>query len=290
MAAVLRSVEGGKARKSRPAQKRPARPAAPPKALSQPDEATLRRHKQDMLVSLTSKHRAIDTKIDSAMAVVDELKGQKKEVRTAIGNVGFRLDLFDEAYGELRMRTSRIDLEAKEVQRDMLREALGLPTGPADMFKGLPTAARDAREWEIAGYRAALNDEAPDTEAAKVPGPFINDFMRGYNQVTERNAAGLKQLVAEAKKPPPSLPEGESVERPDWSQWDVDHQAWSDEAKALFQTWYEGLDPAIEPDVVHAGVKARIAYLDEVQEEPFVEMSDEERAAQAGRAKDDEFL
>jgi len=258
MAATLRAVEGGKGRKPKAAPKRPPRPKPAP--VAQPSAAELRRHKQDVLVSLTGKHRAIDTKIDSAMSVVDELKGQRKEVRTAIINTGFRLDLFDEGYRELKLRTSKVDLEAKEEQRGVIREALGLPCGQPRLFD--TPAERSAADWETEGYRAGLNGEVAETK--DVPAAFQQDFMRGFGQVTERNAAGLKQLEDGAKPSPKSeLPEGETVPRPDWREWPVDHHDWTDSQKDDFTLWYDGLDPNVEPDVAHLGVMARIRYMDE---------------------------
>lgn len=202
-----------------------------------PTDAEIRANLQDRLIALTAKHRAVDNKIDVIKAELDEVNGEKKEIRTAIENSGFRLDLFDEGYSVLRQRTKRIDLEAKEKMRDLMWEAWGLPRNGAqpDLLKGVPKAAKPAVYWEAQGYQAGITGDGCGPEDLKtwnVPPGNETDFTRGWHMAMERNSKGLKRLEEDAAIEPPTALEAAADEREEAQEAEAGEPAAVDEALA----------------------------------------------------------
>jgi hypothetical protein len=187
-----------------------SRPAAAKK--TQPTDAEIRQGQQDRLIALHTRHRAVDNRLEVAKAAMSDIALEKKEVRAAIQNAGFPLATYDEAYSELRLKTKKTDLIAKEKIRGLIREALGLPAGPqAELdLAGVPEAARPALHWRGVGYQQALLGEFADPQRDGVPPEAVQEYMAGFGDVTKINARGLKSLKEEAPAaPPPPLFVGE---------------------------------------------------------------------------------
>jgi hypothetical protein len=175
-----------------------SRPAAAKK--TQPTDAEIRQGQQDRLIALHTRHRAVDNRLEVAKAAMSDIALEKKEVRAAIQNAGFPLATYDEAYSELRLKTKKTDLIAKEKIRGLIREALGLPAGPqAELdLAGVPEAARPALHWRGVGYQQALLGEFADPQRDGVPPEAVQEYMAGFGDVTKINARGLKSLKDEA--------------------------------------------------------------------------------------------
>lgn len=159
------------------------------------DERALRDALQLQLIGLRAKHTAVDIKIAVKREEIRSLNEDRKVIRGAIETAGMPLALFDEAYED--GKTSRVDLARKEASRSLVREAYGLPTGTqGELFTGedkTPEAAKPAVYWEAEGYRAGISGLDPD-KMPKPPPEHLQDFQRGLNQATSRNAEGLKEL------------------------------------------------------------------------------------------------
>lgn len=272
---------GGAARKPRliPAKHetkprgRPAKAAEPRAASAQPTDADVRAHQQDRLIALHTKHRAVDNRLEVVMATVADIKLEKKEVRAAIQNAGFPLALYDEAYSELKLKTSRIDLEEKERIRGLIREALGLPAGPqASLLDGLPDAARAEVFWEDVGFREGVNGEPANAEKAGVPPENVQHYLQGHGKASEHNARGLKGLDApEPKRDAEPLVSAEDA--PFWNDFPVDKAMWTLDQRMKFRKWFEGLGPDDDVEIEHAGA---LQMFDELEgaESPEDEVSE----------------
>lgn len=165
------------------------------KAKSADDEKKLRAALQLQLIGLRSKHTAIDVKIAAKREEIRALNEDRKVIRAAIETAGMPLALFDEAYED--GKTSRVDLARKEASRYIVREAYGLPVGTqGELFAGeekTPEAAKPGVYWEAEGYRAGISGLDPE-HMPKPPPEHVQDFQRGLNMATARNAEGLKEL------------------------------------------------------------------------------------------------
>jgi hypothetical protein len=231
---------------------------------------------QEKQAAFTAMHRALDTKIDAAMSVADALKGERKDLRSAIHNAGFPMELWDEGYAKVKLKTKKSDLVVLERMRGLMWRGWALPYGEEpDMFKGVPEAARAGPYWFYEGYQAGILGEACVAPEG-MPGENLPDFTKGWGVGQTMIAAGMKANAVDAMKA--KLPAGEGMVRPDWDGWDgTDHHAWSDEQKAQFDTWFAALEGDVEPQDVPDQVLARIAYLDDQAEEP--EEADEAEVA-----------
>lgn len=192
-----RAAKGaGKSKPRKPAAEAKARiPAAKgekPRLTSASQEAKLREALQLQLIGLRSKHTKVDLEIEAIREKLKEKGEEKKIIRSAIETAGMPLALFDEAYSDAK--TSRVDLEKKERLRSIVREAYGLAAGPQQNFLDrLPEAVKPSVYWEAEGYRCGIGILDPN-EWPKPPGEHRNDFERGLNSASSRNAAGIKQL------------------------------------------------------------------------------------------------
>jgi hypothetical protein len=257
---------------------KPDRPSA-----DTPSELRARQAVVDRVAALTQQHRAMDHKIEAVDLTRSELNGQKKLIRTAIKNSGIRLEVFDERYEKLKLKTQRTDLAAIERERAICSEAMGLPAGEQEemKFESLPEAARGAVYWEAEGYKACINNEPCDPVAAGVPPENTADYSRGFAQGTARNGEGLKQLKAEPAKPKPDKNAKAVAGQPDWREFADDPEVWSLEQRNVFRAWYESLDPAIDVDLEHIGVEAAFDKANDTGH--AFEMSDAELAQQTTR-------
>lgn len=273
--------------KPRPGESRPATT----KKAGQPTDAEIRANQQDRLIALHTQHRTIENREAVAGEAMSEIRGQKKLIRAAIQNAGFPLELYDEADKKLKLKTKRTDLEARERIRGLIHEAFGLPVGPQPelALEGVPEAARPALHWETIGYQQGIDGLFADPERDGVPPENLQDYMRGFESVTRRNAAGIKALKADPPKgaAAPPLMVGEKPEKaaakqaakdaaatveyaekamtrgeiPAWNGFPDDPNLWTDGQKDVFTRWAEALDPTAEVDLVHAGA---IAFFDEL--------------------------
>lgn len=278
---------GGQKRSSRPPKRLKAKPhEAPPRrsspaaaAAAQPTDAQIRQGQQDRLVALHGRHRAVDNRLAVAREAVSVIALEKKEIRAGIQNAGFPLALYDEAYGELKLKTKRTDLEQKEEIRGLIREALGLPCGPQPRLEleGVPDAARPTIHWEGVGYQAGIGGETSDPTRDGCPPENLQDYMRGYSQAMARNGAGIKALKADARAPkiPPApapqmvgettaqaeareaargTPAPDPLGQPDWTGYDPDPALWSEPQREAFNTWFDGLAVDADVTIEHPGV------------------------------------
>lgn len=256
-----------------PQAARAPKPApAAPTPRPQPTDAEIRRNQQDRLIALHGKHRAIDNRIAVAQAAVDELRGEKKEVRASIQGAGFPLQVYDEAYRELKLKTKRRDLDEKERLRGLIREALGLPCGPQPelALEGVPDAARPALHWHGVGYQAALDGLFSDPARDGVPPEHLQDYQQGFSEVMARNAQGLKDLDAHPLIPPAPDPlfigQTPKPPAPFYADWPLDLAEWSDEQRAEFKVWFDGLALDADVDIDHAAAEQ---LFDELAEPPL---------------------
>lgn len=247
-----------------PAAAAPPSPSpSPSKHNGPPTDGQLRAHKVEVVASLALKHRQLDNRIDAAMLIVDELKDERKLVRTAVQNTGMPQLLFDEIYGQMKLKVKEADLASMDEWRSIGREAMGLTRTTIEMFRD-KVAVPITPDWDLLGYQDCIAGRAADPTSAGVPGPEIQNYMAGYHRGTETNARGLQQLKEEPTRVGGF--KGEGAPRPDWSNWGPDHQSWTDGEKDEFLVWYAALDPELEPERVPAPALARIAYLDDMKD------------------------
>lgn len=166
--------------------------AGKPKHRSASSEAKLREALQLQLIGYRSKHTKVDLELDAIREKLKEKGEEKKIIRAAIETAGMPLALFDESYKD--GKTSRVDLEKKERLRQIIREAYGLSSGPQQSFMDkLPEAVQPSVYWEAEGYRVGIGMLDPEAWP-KPPPEHRNDFERGLNSASSRNAAGIKKL------------------------------------------------------------------------------------------------
>lgn len=169
------------------------------------DERKLREALQLQLIGLRSKHTRIDVEMDVLREKLKEKNEERKIIRAAIETAGMPLKLFDEAYDD--GKTSRVDLDRKERLRAIVREAFGEPAGPQQDFIAddkTPEAVKPGVYWESEGYRCGIAGLDPD-KLPKPPPEHIQDFQRGINAATSRNAEGLKALGKEKERARPPI-------------------------------------------------------------------------------------
>lgn len=287
-----------------------SKPAAVRKA-GQPSDADIRSGLQDRLIALHTQHRTAENREAVASEALSEIRGDKKLIRAAIQNAGFPLELYDEANKKLKLKTKRTDLEERERIRGLIHEAFGLPVGPQPelALEGIPEAARPALHWESFGYQQGIDGLFADPARDNVPPENLQDYMRGFESVTRRNAAGMKSLSADpAPAAAPPLMVGEQPSKgaakqaakdaaatvtyaeqaiakgevPAWNGFPEDPDLWTHGQKDVFTIWAEALDPNVEIDLTHVGAIAMFDQLYPPTEDDF-EASPEELAAQAGR-------
>ena len=226
---------------------------------SAPSDAEQRAHQQDKLVALHTKHRAVDNRMDVVKAALQEINLEKKQIRAAIENAGFPLKLYDEAYDELKLKTKRVDLEAKEKIRGLIREALGLPAGPqASLLDKLPDAGKAAVHWANIGFRDCINGEAADPVKAGCPPENTQDYLTGHGDASAVHARGIKQLAEEPVKPSaePLITAEAPLTGDFWTLWPESLDEWTEGQRAAFTGWFNQLDPNVDVDIAHVGALA----------------------------------
>jgi hypothetical protein len=253
----------------------------------------VRQNTQNRLIALHGRHREVEAKMTAAAEVMSSLREQKMQIRASIQNTCVPLAIYDEMHGKVTKKTKRADNELYERQRALAFDAFGLPCGPAPEldFEKVPEAARPALHWETLGYQQAIDGQFADPKRDGVPPENLQDYMRGAESGTKRNAAGIKALKEEPAKAPaaaaPPLMVGEDSakaaakqatkdaaatvkyaeaaiakgEQPAWNGFPDDHTTWSDSQREVFRTWAAALDPSAEIDLTHLGA---IACFDEL--------------------------
>jgi hypothetical protein len=249
---------GGKAKPSR--MKAPAH--APKATPTEPKAADHRQHKIDVLIALTAKHSATDNRIAVHKSASDELSLERKEVRTAILNAGFPLEIFDERYKKLQLKTARTNLEEQEKIRDLISEAFGLPLGSQpSLLDKLPEAARAAEHWSNVGFREGVMGNGADPVKAGVPPENTQDYLKGHGDSSAVNARGLKTLATPAPKAPAATP---AAEAPFWATWSADPSKWPQGDRKRFRDWYASLGPEDDVEIEHKGAES---YFDQLESE-----------------------
>lgn len=155
-------------------------------------EAAARAARQDELLRYTHQHRKWDAKIAEIKLALDDAKAERKLVRDAIAGTGILLEIFDAEYKLAGLKVPGVELEDREEQRTLVREAFGLPMGQGNLFGRKDKATRDLKTyWEAEGYRYGIMGLDPQPPG-ECPPDNGQDFMRGYSMATERNAKALK--------------------------------------------------------------------------------------------------
>lgn len=272
---------------ARGANKAAARAAAP----RQPTEAETRAATQQRLVALHHQHEEANTKIIVAQEALAVLKTNKAEIRAAIQNSCVPLAIYDEVLGKVRKKTKRNDNELYEKQRALAFEAFALPCGAQpelDLTGKMPDPARAAVYWEEVGYQTIVagSGQFLDPQRDGVPPENLQDYMKGGERGNATLGAGIKALK---EKPAPSAaPANTAVEpsmvgedptkaadkraarqanketagaapaqtynQPSWDGFDNDPDLWSDEQRAIFQQWFDGLPEDADVEITHPGV------------------------------------
>lgn len=216
-----------------------------PKSDPKKDEAAIRQAQQDKLRGLTQKHIEIDARITVISASLSEERGRRSEIRTAIHNIGIPMEIFEESYRALKLKTKRRDLEAYERIRDVVREAFNQPRGPQDdLFAKIPKAAQPAVFWEAEGYTHGISNQPYDM--SEVPPEHHQDYLRGFQQSTARNAAGLKAL--ESDMAPISNGVGAKIVADLKADAEAKDDAWEDDEIAPGDAEWEAAAPAVPPE------------------------------------------
>lgn len=262
---------------------KPPKPAPAPAAGDDQSaiDARARKSSVERLAALTNQHRVMDNKIDAVKLTVDELVGEKKLIRTAIKNI-VRLDVFDERYEKLKLKTKRTDLNEIERERAICSEAMGLPMGEQEemRFAALPEAAKPGVYWRSEGYKAGIAGEACDPVAAGCPPESIQEFNAGWGDGQAVVVSGMKQLEVKDTKAPGAKrgpkpkaalepvaaePVAETVlaDTPDWADYDADPANWDASQRATFMAWYDGLDPDVDTDIEHPGIETAFDRLND---------------------------
>lgn len=215
---------------------------------------------------------------------MDEIREERGLIRNAIHTIGYPLDEFDRSYKDLKLKTSRIDLEAREAYRDEIRDVHGHPRLKQmefDLEHPRPEAANVAVRWNVVGYQDGLQGMACDPKAAGVPPEAIQDYNQGWGQGQTVVAMGLKSLEAE----PPQVSAAEAGGQPDWSSWPEDNDMWSVDQKERFCDWYELVPADVTPLIPHPGAAAEFKRLEALEREgdPAFEAPAAEITKQAGR-------
>jgi hypothetical protein len=268
---------GGAKRSGKPTNR--LKPSAPPSAALTQEQIDnqARKAQIERVAALTNQHRLMDNKIEAVRLTLNELNGEKKLVRTSIQNSGIRLDVFDERYEKLKLKTKRTDLAAIERERAICSEAMGLFVGEqAEMdFAKLPEGVKPAVHWRAIGYQAGVAGESCDPVEAGCPPEATQEYNKGWGEGQTVIASGMKILATDKKdaakkaapandakakaadKKPPAepAPEPEASTQPDWSGFDNDPANWSAQQRTIFRDWFDGLDPELEIDIEHAGVE-----------------------------------
>lgn len=245
-------------------------------------DAQARKAQVERVAALTHQHRQMDNKIDAVKLTLDELNGEKKLVRTAIGNSGIRLEVFDERYEKLKLKTKRTDLQAIERERAICSEAMGLIVGEqAEMdFAKLPEGVKPAVHWRAVGYQAGVTGEACNPTEAGCPPEATQDYSKGWGEGQTVVAAGIKlvksdQTKAKDKAKPANDAKAKDTAQtdiedaaktgaaagtapsaqPDWSTFSNDPADWSVQQRTIFRDWFDNTPPDVDVDIAHAGVE-----------------------------------
>lgn len=282
--AKARGAGGAKGARKGATKLKPAPHVVPKPPADEGDaERRARAAQVERIAALTQQHRAMDHKIEGVRATIDELNGQRKLIRTAIKNSSIRLDVFDERYEKLKLKTKRTDLNAIERERAICSEAMGLPVGEQESldFDTLPEGAKGGVYWRAEGYRAGVAGEAHDPVAAGVPPESIKDYGDGWNDGQAVVGRGFKTLDKEpAAAPKPKSPKASkpanAPTQPDWTGFDDDPEVWTVAQRAVFRTWYNALGDE-EVDIDHPGVE--VAFDRALESGHAFLTSDEDRAA-----------
>lgn len=232
-------------------------------------DAQARKGQVERIAALTNQHRQMDNKIEGVKLSLNELNGEKKLIRTAIQNAGVRLEVFDERYEKLKLKTKRTDLQAIERERDLCNEAMGLSAGQQSVidFDKLPEAAKPAVHWRYIGYQAGITGESCDPAGAGCPPEATQEFNTGWGEGQTVIAAGMKTLAADKTKAkdkaapandspaeaPAAAPGAKA--QPDWDDFDFDPGNWTENQRQTFTAWYNALGPEDDVDILHPGVE-----------------------------------
>lgn len=262
-----RGAGGAKGARKGATKLKPAPHVVPKPPVDDSDaERRARAAQVERIAALTQQHRAMDHKIEGVRATIDELNGQRKLIRTAIKNSAIRLDVFDERYEKLKLKTKRTDLNAIERERAICSEAMGLPVGEQESldFETLPEGAKGGVYWRAEGYRAGVAGEAHDPVAAGVPPEAVKDYGDGWNDGQAVVGRGFKTLDKEpAAAPKPKPPKASKTAKaetaaaptqPDWTGFDDDPEVWTVAQREEFRWWFGGLGEE-EVDITHPGVE-----------------------------------
>lgn len=178
---------------------------------------------------ITREHRELDQKIEAIKATMKALNKTRTVLRTRYKQeVGVDLKLLDRALGMTAL--SRGDLVKDAEDWNWLCEMEGLPKGgQANLFAPVERAAkteaeRDAKAWESEGFRVA-NSSGPRAGPEGIPPEHLQDFLRGYDLASEKNAwaeAALGKVVDRNTDigqagPVPLEPEPDEEESPEGS-------------------------------------------------------------------------
>jgi hypothetical protein len=239
-------------------------------------DAQARRAHVERVAALTNQHRQLDNKMDAVRQTLDELNGDRKLIRTAIGSSGIPLEVFDERYEKMKLKTKRTDLEAIERARAICSEAMGLiVTEQAQLdFAKLPEGAKVGVHWRAVGYQAGVAGEKCDPAGAGCPPEATQEYTQGWGEGQTVIAAGLKLVKADQKKdadkaaPANDSPKTEEKApkpdraqviaegtQPDWSGFDNDPVNWGEEQRRTFANWFRTLGPDDNVDIDHPGIE-----------------------------------
>lgn len=146
--------------------------------------------------------RALDEKIDAAMAKVKALRSDRKAIVGKLGAAGLPASLIKEAMDDAD--NTRTDQAEKEQSRAFIRQTFGLATADwTASLAGLPTGAVEEVDWEARGYTDGVM--AKDRSAPpECPPERHQAYFKGYDAVMEARA--LKMTAKPAPKPQAEAP------------------------------------------------------------------------------------
>jgi hypothetical protein len=265
-----------------------------PKAESGDNSAALEEANRVQLISIVSRLSAAEGPIEQATVVLKAARKERSKIIGLAKAAGFPAWEVEARLAEMK-RPAREMAEIEKRERQQRRWLGILDDEQSELILGekVPDDARDEAHWKGEGYKAGLrqmSSTAPPECPAMHTQAFMKEHERGLKEVLTANVPGGKRLSVAEKAaadfkadnpdaPEPGTPEAQAAERKAVAKAKaaLEKLGGTDEQVAAAQEESRRLAAeTINDPPTHDPLAS------DVSEEPF-EMTEEERAAQAGR-------